>query len=154
MKAPVLAFLQNMWFPVGTPETIIGAYLNDQSYRRRVLGNCMSGRRLKKAFGEHYHTIWWENASQHRATVPSGRGNADPAHMLKVIRSVEPKHILCFGAVAKDGMITLDDRMLSRIPLELKWSYFPHPNARGLLQIQLDEFAKKIIEKYISIPRS
>ena len=152
---PVVAFLQNCWFPKDTPQTIIRAYLTDQSYRRKVLAKSMTGRRLIKSFGSNnYQRIWWDNASEHVASTAPGRVPADVSHVTRVLLQVKPSAILCFGKIAMDGLElamaewqrNTGNKML---PDGVKHHYFPHPNARGLRQSQLDDFARQIISRYL-----
>ncbi len=165
MKARVLAFLQNMWFPRDTPQATIDMYLTDQKFRRCILAKSMSGKRLVKAFGPHYRDIWWENASPQRGEHPGAVFPADTDHMWKVIYDVKPDAILGFGSVAAkglnamfavDAMVPLfkstDPVIFSKDGLLHHTHFFPHPNCRGLLQWQLDQFAKGIIDKHLSIP--
>lgn len=152
---PVVAFLQNCWFRPGTPDAIIRQYLTDQSYRRKVLAKSMSGRRLLTAFGEDaYRRIWWDNASEHVATHAAGSAEADIAHMRRIVNSIAPKAIITLGLVATDGLSKIWPRspgtqMCERYMNGMEWHAFPHPNARGLTQFQLNEFARQIISRYL-----
>lgn len=159
----VLAILQNCWFKPGTNPEIIRRYQEDQKFRRLVLARCMTGRRLSRAFGEHYQNIWWENASTYVGNQSSSRGEFDPNHIKLVIEKVEPVAILTFGMVAYNGVTFVEDewnRNLDRIyqgdaPED---EIFPtihhshHPNARGITQAQLNNFAEEVIRKYLTIP--
>lgn len=160
IEHPVVAFLQNCWFRPGTPDAIIRSYLTDQSYRRKVLAKTMTGHRLLTAFGEDaYRRIWWDNASEFVADHPSGRGDGDPAHVISVLQRTKPIAIMCFGRIAAETVEraqdalkviaepdgTLEQRCLGFMPAH----YFPHPNARGLTQFQLSEFARQIISRYL-----
>lgn len=154
---PVVAFLQNCWFRPGTNPETIRLYLSDQKFRRKVLEMSMTGKRLKRAFGEHYRSIWWDNASEYVASTSPGRSEADPYHMARVINQVRPMGMLTFGTVAHRGMLTLRDGPMPitdqsaptiATDSQLAWHYCHHPNARGLLQSQLNEFASNIISRY------
>jgi hypothetical protein len=140
---PVVAFLQNCWFKPGTNPETIRRYLSEQKFRRIVLGMSMTGRRLSTAFGEHhYRRIWWDNASEYVASASPGRGDPDPVHMRRVIARIQPAAVLLFGGVALQGFYSI------ALP-EQKFHAFPHPNARGLRQSQLNEFAREIITRYL-----
>lgn len=155
---PVVAFLQNCWFRPGTNPETIRLYLSNQKFRRKVLEMSMTGRRLKSAFGEHYRQIWWDNASEYVAPTSPGKSAADPEHMNRILDLVKPRAVICFGAIANQGMQAVWDLQKIVTPPELQflidifrdghWKYFPHPNARGLLQSQLNEFAAEIISRY------
>lgn len=143
----VVAFLQNCWFPPGTPAIITNRYLNDPKYRRVVLSRTMSGRRLVRAFGIYYNEIWWDNASQAIGEFPQSRHPADIRHMSRVIEENAPLTVLAFGRVAADGIMELQHGR----GVSLEWHFSPHPNARGITQFQLDNFAKVIIDKYLNL---
>jgi hypothetical protein len=169
---PVVAFLQNCWFRPTTARHIIDSYLTDQKFRRRVLSMSMSGKRLERAFGAAFRRIWWDNASQGVGVIPSAKFPADPKHMLNVIRQVKPKAVICLGNVAADGYVSIMADAASadyQVPLPmdhefsktepagyryaegwtpLPWHIMKHPNAFGLTQFQLDEFAREIITRY------
>ncbi len=140
----VVAFLQNCWFRPGTSHRMIDLYLTDQSFRRKVLAMSMTGRRLKTAFADKFPDIWWDNASQFVADYSSGCNTADPIHMEAVLQQIKPVGIVTFGRIANEGMLNIA-RTQWPIP---KWHYFPHPNARGLTQAQINEFAAEILSRY------
>lgn len=151
---PVVAFLQNCWFRPGTNPELIRQYLTDQKVRRFILARSMTGRRLSTAFGEHYYRrIWWDNASEHVANTSPGKAAADLGHMFRVIEQVKPRAMLAFGTVANEGLqgvySTLYFQQLSFEMKYIPWHYFPHPNARGLTQAQINEFAATIITRYL-----
>lgn len=150
----VVAFLQNCWFPPDTPAAITSRYVSDEKYRRIVLARSMTGKRLLRAFGPKYNEIWWDNASPQIGQSPGARFEANHEHMAEVIVNARPVAIICFGAVALDGLTYINNTLLG----EEVYGYndrrvvphhaAPHPNARGILQSQLNEFADKIIGLY------
>jgi hypothetical protein len=83
---------------------------------------------------------------------PPGKAAADVGHMFRVIEKVQPKGIVCFGAVAAQGMQELHGSLyfqqLSEPMKFVPWHNFPHPNARHLPQSKIDEFAREIISRY------
>ena len=155
---PVVAFLQNCWFKPGTNPELIRRYLTDQKFRRLILARSMSGGRLLRAFGEDdYRRIWWDNASEYVASTSPGKSAADTEHKKRVLHQVMPRGILCFGSIASVGMDSLvmrhkQETGMNFLPENVLWHYFPHPNARGLRQSQLDEFAREIKSRYLEIP--
>jgi hypothetical protein len=157
---PVVAFLQNCWFKPGTNPETIRRYLAEQKFRRIVLGMSMTGRRLSTAFGEHhYRRIWWDNASEYVANTAPGRGEADSDHIRKILNQIKPSGVIAFGGIATQGLygaMSLEQedtedklRFLLEIFKEKHVHAFPHPNARGLRQSQLNEFAQEIITRYL-----
>ncbi len=143
---PVVAFLQNCWFRPGTNPELIRRYLTDQKFRRIILARSMSGRRLLRAFGgPDYRRIWWDNASEYVANTSPGKADASPDHMARVVQQTSPRAIVCFGQVALQGIQALQRSWIHELPCH----YFPHPNARGLTQFQLDEFARGIKSRYL-----
>lgn len=104
----------------------------------------MSGKRLARAFGERFPDIWWDNASQYVADHSAGKADADPIHMKAVLDQIRPAGTVTFGTIANDGLLAVA-RTQWPVP---KWHYFPHPNARGLTQLQINQFAAEIISRY------
>lgn len=158
----VLAFLQNAWFKPGTNPDTIKRYLTNQRFRRLVLARCMTGRRLMTAFGNHYESIHWDNASTGVGVMASSKLPYNIKHMHKVIEENQPDCIICFGGVATNGFIDIMANFASeslydplkpwkKWPHGMEWHMFRHPNAFGLRQAELDEFAKVIITKYLSV---
>lgn len=151
----VVAFLQNCWFPPDTPRVIINRYLTDEKYRRIVLSRSMSGKRLVRAFGPYYNEIWWDNASVNVADRPQGRFPHNITHMSSVIQAVRPLAIVCLGSVALQGIREINNTLEGQATYAyngercVPYHYCPHPNARGITQAQLNEFAKIIIDKYL-----
>lgn len=137
----VVAFLQNCWFRPNTNPEVIRQYLGNQHFRQLILRKSMTGRRLCTAFGDHYRQIWWDNASEHVASTSPGRGDLDPVHMRRIIDRVQPVAVLLFGGVALQGFYSI-------VLPEQKFHAFPHPNARGITQAQLNAFAAEIIARY------
>lgn len=148
----IVAFLQNCYFKHETPNYIIDKYLSDPDYRRKLLANSATGKRLVTAFGEKFKEIHWDNASKYVANYAAGKAPPDVEHMADVLITTQAKVALAFGNVAADGLqivlgpASFKDNCVSRIP----WHFFMHPMAFGLTQAQLNEFAQRIISQYMS----
>lgn len=124
----VLAFMQNQW--VRDPEQLRRILArHDEKFRRRMIARllfagCVSGRRLKAAFGDLTSRIVWEEASP----VITGRSNecppADLAHMSDCLTTLRPAIVLAFGAHAQAA--------LSRCHVAHAFIFLaaPHPAAR------------------------
>lgn len=137
----IVAFMQNPWFRLDTPKEAIDRYRTDQEFHRRLLGETMSGNRLRIAFGEHwFKEIWWDNANPKHSDVASGMMDPDIAHIERVIKEQEPNLIITFGAQAKKGV----ERSVAAI--SIKCMHCLHPNARFFSQSSLDKFANDVIQ--------
>lgn len=149
-RADAVIFLQNAWFPEGTRASAIKRYASDLAFRRRVLAESATGRRLLAAFGERwYNRIHWDNA-----TPVAGIGSSDislPAdldHMSKVISECRPRVIGTMGGTAERGVEALIEQLKIRNIDRIKIYNSPHPNARGTTSGQLRDFAISIIENF------
>lgn len=105
----VVAFMQNMW--VKDParvQQLIG--LHGEAYRRRLIATalfagCLSGRRLKAAFGEETcRRIIWEESTREIAGDPRTIFPADPQHIAAVLAEQKPRVVLTFGRIAADAV--------------------------------------------------
>lgn len=123
----ILAFLQNQWFK--DPARVKQIY-DARPMRRRDLNRaflfagCLTGRRLKAAFGDDLcRQIVWEEISlevgskSHHAFLP------DHEHIKKAIEEIKPDYIIAFGSIARMALA-------SHCPT-LAQMNCPHPAARG-----------------------
>jgi len=122
---PTLAFLQNMW--VRDPQRVLdGIARGGERYRRRAIyqflfGGCLTGRRLRAAFGDRIGEIEWEESTReiasdsHRICLPQ------PDHIRAAIATYQPKIVLVFGRVAGDAVSAIWTGPLIQAP---------HPAAR------------------------
>lgn len=140
-----VAFLQNPYFPEGTPQETIDAYRYDQEAHRVALLKSMSGKRLKKAFGDYFDQIHWDNANPAHGEKPSDRLPPDLNHMEAVIRLHSPAIVLCFSRTAEAGM----NELVMTMRTDCAFAYCPHPNARGITNKELSDFAQRIINAYL-----
>jgi len=141
----ILAFMQNAWFPPGTPQRIIDRYHDDSEFHIKVLSKTMSGRRLMKALGDElYKKIIWDNTTREVASQPSGNPGADLMYMRQRILAHKPDAIIAVGQVAYDAMI----KMRKEDPVKHNFAriLMPHPNKRGITSDELKEEARKVQE--------
>jgi hypothetical protein len=101
----VLAVLQNQWF--NDPDRV-REIVSDMTRRERrrwdsamLFMGCLSGRRLKRAFGEDAVYEWeTTNASAEIGGQSAARFPADLDHLRAEIEDVQPDLILAFGKIA------------------------------------------------------
>lgn len=108
----VLAFLQNVW--VKDPEWFKrqvaegGEARRLKLMRRLLFMQCLSGRRLKQAFGDGLcQRIVWEESTREVAGDPRTVFPADMGHIAAALRRHEPAVVLTFGVVARDAVAEL-----------------------------------------------
>lgn len=138
-KPRVVAFLQNQWFknPDAARRTYqqhAGDNLECQArlHAMFLFMGCLTGRRIKKVFGDAVDWIVWENVSKEIGGQSSSAFPADPAHMVRVIEHYKPKIVLAFGRIAKDALLNLgDSKHLFAAPVPFTLIVGPHPAARG-----------------------
>ncbi len=120
----ILAFLQNQWFK--DPARIAEIYARRPDLRRQLnarflFAGCMTGRRLRKAFGDLCNAIEWEEVSRQVASESSGAFPPDPDHVRQVLDEVKPDVVVVFGKIA-EGIVPM---------IDCKCVVAPHPAARG-----------------------
>lgn len=149
-RADIVIFLQNAWFPEGTRASAIKRYAQDLAFRRRVLSESATGRRLLTAFGETwFNRIHWDNATPEAAIGSSDLlMPARPEHMLGVINGCRPRVIGTMGTSATTCLSSLRASGLIRCPDRISTYSAPHPNARGVTSAALREFAVSIIDTF------
>jgi hypothetical protein len=121
----IVAFLQNMW--VRDPERLKRAIKRDgEELRIRMMeyslfAGCVTGRRLKAAFGELIEDIVWEETTREIADNPKTIFPAQPEHIKAVLEKYQPDVVLTFGKIAADSVKPLwSGRIICS----------PHPAAR------------------------
>lgn len=124
-----LAFLQNQWFrdPARVARLINRTPHDKTKFRRKLIqyalfAGCLTGRRIKKAFGAHTDLIVWEEASKEIASKASGSFPPDYAHIGTTITEFNPDVIITFGNIATNAVKKLWTG---------KMIVGPHPAARG-----------------------
>lgn len=129
----VLAFMQNQW--VRDPEQLKRILArHDAAFRRRMIAKllfagCVSGRRLKTAFGDFTNKIVWEEASPVITGSPSEAPPADVGHIAATIEELKPDIVLTFGRIATNGVL----KALSALEGRHRFTVMsaPHPTSRG-----------------------
>lgn len=129
----VLAIMQNQW--VRDPaqlQRILDRH--DEAFRRQMVARllfmgCVSGKRIKAAFGDLIHRIVWEEASRVITGSPHEAPPADVDHIVKVIEELKPSIVLTFGKIATNGTL----KALSRLEGSHRFTVMsaPHPASRG-----------------------
>jgi hypothetical protein len=130
----IVAFLQNQWFK--NPESIRAMYERNPERREKLnklflFAGCLTGKRLRAAFGDLCNEIIWENASREIGGKSSANFKPDPAHIKAVLDKHKPDLILLFGKNATHGVTQ-------------HWSgpkiIYPHPANRSLVAGNLREW--------------
>jgi hypothetical protein len=146
----VVAFLQNQWFK--EPERVREIYakrpaLREELNKRFLFAGCLTGRRLRKAFGELCGSIVWEEVSREVAGESSGCFDPDPSHIGAVINKHKPDIILIFGKVALEGV------SLAPEACGIELITCPHPASRQKDVVeQLQRGADELREALSRIP--
>jgi hypothetical protein len=109
--------LQNQWFR--EPEQVQAIYDRYPDQRNNLIAKflfmeCLTGQRLRQAFGELCDGIIWEEASPTVGGFAGSKFPADLEHLAGAIEKHRPDLILCFGKIAADGLKPLN--------LYKKWS--------------------------------
>ena len=108
----VVAFMQNMWVrnPAKVRESIERMHwMKRDEYRLRLIryclfAGCVSGRRLKAAFGGLCDEIIWEEATNEIADNPRVVLPPVPRHIECVLDHFNPDVVITFGRVASDAV--------------------------------------------------
>lgn len=123
----ILAFLQNQWFR--DPEAARDVFARHLDRRNDLIRlylfmGCLTGRRLRTAFGDLCEDIVWEECSPEIGGKSSAAFPADLEHMRAAIMKHCPIYILAFGKTAIEAT-----RQVA--PSCAKVLCAPHPAARG-----------------------
>lgn len=129
----VLAFMQNQW--VRDPEQLRRILArHDAAFRRQMVARllfmgCVSGKRLKAAFGDFTNKIVWEEASPVITGSPSECPPADVPHIVAAIEELKPEIVLTFGKIATNGVLKAMTALEGRHQFTVMSA--PHPASRG-----------------------
>lgn len=121
----ILAFMQNMW--VRDPERVrADIEKHGEEFRLRFIEfalfrGCLTGRRLRAAFGDLCDEIVWEESTREIAGDPKAIFDPDPVHIKAVIVKHNPDVVITFGRIAGNAVASLWDGRIVRAP---------HPAAR------------------------
>ena|ERR1700678_3453561 len=110
----------------------------DESFRRAFIARalflgCLTGRRLKTAFGDLCAEIIWEESSREIGGRASFAPVPCPEHIRSVICEVQPDFILCFGRAHKDEVELVSKQCGIHRGAVI---YMPHPAARHSRVVQ------------------
>ena len=109
----VVAFLQNQW--VRDPERLRAMIERDgEAFRRKFLkyalfAGCLTGRRIKAAFGELCDQIVWEEVTRQIGAYAGSAFEPDLEHCRAVLRFEAPNIVITFGRVAADALHQIKD---------------------------------------------
>ena len=125
----IVAFLQNMWVrdPVKTRQAFdryTTGRLREAFIAHALFSGCVTGRRLRHAFGDLCDVIVWEEPSPVIADNPRDYFPPDPKHVAAVLRKHGPDIVLCFSRRAELDIFNL-------LPKGCSFVSCPHPAARG-----------------------
>jgi hypothetical protein len=112
----IVAFMQNMWLK--DPESFRRSYERQhalsvaaaENYRSRIIryalfAGCISGRRLKVAFGDELcDRIIWDETTREVADNPRTILPVDLNHISDRIQDTHAEVIITFGAIARDAV--------------------------------------------------
>ena len=147
-----LAFLQNMW--VRDPGRVKHTIAQDgEGFRRRFLtyalfAGCLTGRRLKAAFGDLCDDIVWEEVSCEIGGKSSSVFPPDYAHITQRMAEEKPDVLLAFGKIACDALVFV------AAPRPVPVISGPHPAARhSTVAAELSEMANKLREQFLCLPK-
>lgn len=134
----IVAFLQNQWVrdPVRVKAMI---EKHGERYRQKFIcfalfAGCLTGRRIRKAFGEEVVTsITWEETSKEIGDKASAFFPPDFDHINKVLIDTQPDIVIAFGSSATKALQKVwKGKLISG----------PHPAARGShIKAELDRMA-------------
>lgn len=120
-----VAFLQNQWLKnPDSARALIekhGDKGRDRLTKYALFAGCVSGRRIKAAFGDLIDGISWHEASPVITATPRACPPADLGHIMRSIDRLRPDVIIAFGKIASDAL-----RIVWKGPLIVG----PHPAAR------------------------
>lgn len=126
--------MQNMW--VRDPERVKAMIERDGERLRLALierflfAGCLTGRRLKAAFGADVcGEIVWEESTREIAGDPKTIFPPDHMHMVDCIKTYKPNVILTFGVIARDALHYVESNHGSLFA-EVVAIASPHPAAR------------------------
>lgn len=137
-----VAILQNQWFD--NPQKIQGMYDGRLSQcetagqrieaRARLdhlflFYKCLTGRRIKRAFGEDFTKIVWVNASLKIGDRSASKFPHDIPHLIAVIKHYNPQCIMTFGRIAREAYVELHDKH-HQVVASRRWLCGPHPASR------------------------
>ncbi|HEV2329206.1 MAG TPA: hypothetical protein VGY56_10500 [Verrucomicrobiae bacterium] len=148
----IVAFMQNMWVrePARIERQLASVpprhreKLRSALIRYCLFAGCLTGRRLRKAFGEYLcQQIIWDEASPKICDTPREIPPAEIPHILAVLRRHDPKIVIAFGKSAGDAL-----RSCWTGPIV----FSPHPACRrqeDLVKLQQAAYMTKFLFKSI-----
>lgn len=142
----ILALLQNPYFPPSVSQRHIDMYRDNVKFHRMVLERTATGKALRRAFGDLYDEIIWDNANPRHGTTRNASFPPDSVYMANRIAYHDARVVLLFGKQAVAGwerilsFKDLVDLRIGRVVLTA-----PHPMAFGSAQDHLSGIVKKVM---------
>ena len=141
----VMAFLQNQWFR--DPEAARRTFERNPEQRERLIHaflfmGCLTGQRLRAAFGDLCEEIVWEEVSTNVGGHSSTAFPADLVHIRAAIAKHDPDIILGFGKIACDALGGED--CIPKSPRQRTLILGVHPAARHGAMQRLHTMAKEL----------
>ncbi len=98
-----VAFLQNQWLE--NPEAWADMLRRSPERRERYIAKalfmrCLTGRRIRAAFGDYINEIIWEETTREVGSVASSKPKPDLEHIQTVLAKFKPHLIITFGQQA------------------------------------------------------
>lgn len=126
----VLAVLQNQWFK--NPAKVREIYARNPELRNKLIARflfagCLTGKRLRAAFGDLCDAIIWEEASPKIGGFSASKFEPDPAHIRAALEMHAPDVVVCFGKIAGDAVRLLCGELDLKHPAVM---FAPHPASR------------------------
>lgn len=138
-----LGFLQNPWFKPGTDQRHIDMYQDDPNFHRKVLAMSATGRALKRAFGDEYDEIFWDNANPISGETREHFEKPDFMYMARRVAALRPHVVLLFGAQAMKGWGQMVNFGFEGLALNRQVLSAPHPMARGSAKKHLEKMVRE-----------
>lgn len=144
----IMGLLQCTW--AHEPERVDKWFARDPERRNKKIATllfgsrCLTGRRLREAFGPLCDDIIWENATPVIAGQASGCPPGDPKHVQAALERIKPDVVLAFGGVA-DNALSCVVRALNPRTIIISG---PHPASRRKdTPQQLEDMRRLLDEK-------
>ena len=140
----IMGLLQNTW--AYSPERVVTWFADSKLRNRKIAmllfgSRCLTGRRLRKAFGPLCDNIVWENATLIVSGQASGHPPGDPEHVTAAIARIDPDILLVFGKVAADTFLNSERGRYH----DCRVIYGPHPaNRRKDTPQQLEDMQREL----------
>ncbi len=151
LSCVVVAFMQNMW--VRNPEKVKAMIArHGEDFRRRFIAyslfrGCLTGRRLKAAFGVLCDDIVWEESTREIGGTANSYFPANLDHMIDVARTYKPRIVVTFGAAAWNAVCDVQEKSSCLDDCQFVRAMHPaarHPDIMGNLNEAADQLRRLV----------